>query len=379
LAWGLVDLGHTVGAVVPAPADQKIKKLEQVRLEYYYTNDEVSYGRASNSYIKKPKFSIALLILSAIYKLTTVIKKYNIDIIHAHWAVPMGFVGSICKHLTGCPLVITTHGRDVYINPEAGDIVPTLWYVRPFLTRALRSADKVIAVSKETMTHTIQAGANPDNVTVINNGVDIDRFTPLDNNISPISQRLGISTANKVILTIGTLHPRKGIDVLYRAMPEIQKCIPGIKLVVIGDGPQKEELNLLAGELQIEENVFMLGSIPNTEVPNFIHACDVFVIPSRREPFGIVAIEAMACGKPVIGSRVGGLHEIIEHRRTGILVDPQNEKQLAESIIEVVKDDDYACDLGKMARREVEKNYDWQIVARETAALYWKVIEDNID
>jgi N-acetyl-alpha-D-glucosaminyl L-malate synthase BshA len=374
LASTLVKLGHQVYSVIPLPSFDHRGEMDSVHLEFYETRDRVSYGRADNEYIKTPKVAVALSLGRAMIKLYQVVREHDIDVIHAHWAVPMGFVSSLVKLMTDKPLVITTHGRDVYVDPEAGAIVPELWYVRPFLRFALRQADRVISVSQDCRRHTVAAGASPDRTSVIYNGVDAKRFSPIESN-EHIRQILGVSDAARLVLFVGSLRSYKGVDVLIRAMPLVLESEPLAVVVIIGSGPQKKDLIALRDRLGLQKAVIFAGSIPNSEIVSYENECDVFVLSSRRESFGIAAVEAMACAKPVIGTKVGGLKEVIDDGQTGILVEPNNSEQLAKAILQVLEDKSYAQRLGENARRKVEAKFDWVKIARRTINLYGDVLE----
>jgi N-acetyl-alpha-D-glucosaminyl L-malate synthase BshA len=374
LASTLVELGHQVYSVIPLPACDHRTEMDGVHLQFYKTKDHVSYGRANNEYIKTPKLSVAFSLVRAVIKLRQVVREQDIDVIHAHWTVPMGFVSSIVKLMTDKPLVITTHGRDVYVDPEAGAIVPELWYVRPFLRFALRRADRVVSVSKDCRCHAIAAGAPSDRIRVIYNGVDAEWFSPLKSN-DRIRQILGVSASAKLVLFVGSLRSYKGVDVLIRAMSLVSKSEPLAVAVIIGDGPQEEELMALRDRLGLQKVVIFAGSVPNSELVFYENECDVFVLPSRRESFGIAAVEAMSCAKPVIGTRVGGLKEVIDDGQTGAVVEPNNYSQLAKAILQILDDESYAQLLGESARRKVETEFDWLEIARRTLSLYSEMLE----
>jgi N-acetyl-alpha-D-glucosaminyl L-malate synthase BshA len=352
--------------------------MDGVHLEFYRARDHVSYGRASNEHVKTPKMSVALSLAGAMIKLRQIVTERDIDVIHAHWAVPMGFVASLVKASTDTPLVTTTHGRDVYVNPEAGAIVPKLWYVRPFLRFALRRADRVIAVSRDCRRHALAAGAPSKSVRVLYNGVDTGRFRPDASNTAEIRHLLGVPESAKLILFVGSLMQYKGVDVLIRAIPVVLDSDPSAMVVIIGTGPQREDLMALRDSLGLHETVILAGFIPNSELADYENACEVLVLPSRRESFGIAALEAMACAKPVIGTRRGGLKETIDHEKTGLLVDPDDPRQLASAILRILNDERLAQYLGASGRRKVEAEFDWVSVANRTVALYREALEDTV-
>ena len=378
LASAMVKLGHNVYVIIPN--DEKIKKIKTidgVNIVTYKSKDTISHGRADNRYLKIPHFKVFFSLLNSFLKLNKTVKEKKIDIIHAHWAIPSGFIGTLVKSFTNTPLVITMHGRDVYLNPEVGFIVPNIRYIKPFLKKSLKSADKLIAISKDCYNHAKKAGAPEENMSVIYNGVDTDRFYPNKNDRKKILEKLSIPANAKIILTVRSLNYRKGIDVLIDAMPKILKNNKNTYLLIAGDGPEKQNLKKLQKKLELEDKIIFLGHIPNEKLPMYENSCDLFVIPSREEGFGVAAAEAMACGKPVVGTTAGGLKETIKHGVTGLLVEPDNFEQLANSIIKILKDKKLSEKLSKNALEKIEKDYNWMNIAKETIQLYKKCIKQK--
>lgn len=375
LASALVSLGHKVYAVIPWDSSMRDARLmDGVRLEPYQARDAISYGKASNVYVRSPQLAVAVSLLRGLLKLRQIVKEREVDVIHAHWAIPMGFVAGLAKAMTGTPLVITMHGRDVYVNPEAGFIVPTLWYVKPFLQFSFRQADCLIAVSRDCYGHAQRAGALEGKMEIIYNGANVRRFFPSQAGTAQVRQRYGISPEAKLLLSVRSLTFRKGLDVLIRAMPHILEVEPAAVVLLVGDGPERRRLIALRDELGLSDKVIFAGRVPNTELPPYENACDLFVIPSREEGFGVAAAEAMACGKPIVGTTAGGLVETIEDNHTGLLVEPDNVEQLAEAIIRVLQDEPLASQLGNNARRKIETDFNWANVAHRTVELYEDVL-----
>jgi glycosyltransferase involved in cell wall biosynthesis len=371
LASALVSLGHEVYAVIPwDPGMKNARLMDGVHLEPYHARDSVSYGRASDAYIRHPRLAVVLSLSRGLIKLRQVVKEQEIDIMHAHWAIPMGSVAGLVKGISGIPLVITMHGRDVYVNPEAGFIVPTLWYVKPFLHFAFRQANRLVAVSQDCYSHAQRAGAPEEKMVVIYNGANVSRFFPSQEGTVQVRQHYGIAPEAKLLLSVRSLTFRKGLDVLIQAMLHILGAEPATVALLVGDGPEREHLMTLRDELGLSDKIIFAGHVPNAELPPYENACDLFVIPSREEGFGVAAAEAMACGKPIVGTTAGGLVETIEDNHTGLLVEPDNVKQLAEAIICILKDRELATRLGDNARRKIETDFNWLNVARQTVSLY---------
>jgi N-acetyl-alpha-D-glucosaminyl L-malate synthase BshA len=376
LASAISYLGHGVHAVIPWEESMKDhKQMDEVQLHPYQAYDRVSYGKASNAYVRSPRLAVALSLARAGKKLYQVVREYDIDIIHAHWAIPMGFVAGLVKSITGNPLVISMHGRDVYVNPEAGFIVPTLWYVKPFLHFAFKYADQLIAVSNNCLNHALSVGAPIEKMQVIYNGANVSRFFPSNEGIDEIRAKYNIPLDAKLLLTVRSLTFRKGLDVFIRCIPKILEDEPKTVALIVGDGPERENLKTLAKELGVWDKIIFSGHVPNAQLPSYENSCDLFVIPSREEGFGVAAAEAMACGKPIVGTTAGGLNETIDHNRTGLLVEPDNPKQLAEAIKRILNNDELATQLGDNAREKVLTDFNWDHIAQRTIEVYKQVLD----
>ena len=175
------------------------------------------------------------------------------------------------------------------------------------------------------------------------------------------------------LLTLARLSPRKGHLTVLEAVHRLQGRIPGLRYVIAGDGPQRDRLEARAGELGIREQVRFTGDVTETEKAALLHDCDLLVLPNQDLPlpgggidtegFGIVFLEAAACGKPVIGGRAGGVPEAVLDGRTGLLVDPESPGDLAEAIYRLWSDRDFAAALGRAARARAEREFTWQRIA----------------
>jgi len=195
-------------------------------------------------------------------------------------------------------------------------------------------------------------------VEVIHNGVDINKFTPLKRG-SGLAQSLGLSE-RRVVITVGRVVGWKGLQILMDALPIIKRVIPNISWVVIGGGEYLDVLQTKCREMKLEDSVIFVGEIPHEKLPEHISLADVMVQPSiAEEAFGITLVEAMACGIPAIGSRIGGIPEIIVDRQTGFLVTPRDREALADSVIKILEDDDLRRSYGASARERVVEHFTW--------------------
>ncbi len=292
------------------------------------------------------------------------------DVIHAHdWLV--AYAGRSVSKIFGIPLVTTIHatehGRNIglhnRIQLEINEIEKNL---------ALE-AEKVICCS-EYMEKEINTLFDVDNdrISIIPNGVDPTLFADL-----PENPRFNISPNDKVVFFIGRLVPEKGVWQLIDSFPLVIDKVPEAQLYIGGKGPQKLDLKELAKELGIAERVHFTGFIRKHDRNYVYNQAKVAVFPSFYEPFGIVALEAMATNTPVIVGNVGGLAEIVDDRVTGVKIDAGNKKDLANAIIEILTDDEFALYLRNNASKVVENVYSWEAIAQDTAKIYKGAIKSQ--
>ncbi|MBN2460295.1 MAG: glycosyltransferase family 4 protein [Candidatus Cloacimonetes bacterium] len=374
-AKGLQKIGHDIFVVAPLCRNHEIiEEFEGIRIYPYRSYDSVSFGRADNDYISKPRLSVLRSLLNGYKVLSRLVTSNKIEIVHAHWTIPMGYIAGWIKQLKNIPLVITMHGRDVYYNPASGFIVPGLWYIRPFLRSAFNRADYLIAISNDCKQHAVNSGAPEHKIKIIYNGTDTDRFFPDKLRGNAIKKKHDIGKKAKLLLTVRSLNYRKGIDILIKAMPDILKAVPDSFLIVGGDGPEKANLKTLVSELGIDKRIIFTGHIPNKVLVDYYNACDIFIIPSREEGFGIAAAEAMACGVPVIGTKAGGLVETIQDGITGLLVESEDVNNLSKAVIKLLSKKAEAERMGRNGLSRIRKEFNWCNVAKQTELLYIKAL-----
>jgi glycosyltransferase involved in cell wall biosynthesis len=210
-----------------------------------------------------------------------------------------------------------------------------------------------------------------DKITIIPNGVYSKKF--LVTAVDPEVRKRYAASHEKIIFFVGRLVIEKGVQVLLEAMPQVLAACPEAKLVVAGQGPVEGQLQNRARELGIAHKVYFAGYIDDRTRNQLYRAARVAVFPSLYEPFGIVALEAMAAGTPVVASETGGLVEIITHGIDGMRAWPGHAGSLADNILAVLKDKDLAERLQVNGRRLATEVYDWENIARRTAAVYQDV------
>nr|BAL55163.1 glycosyl transferase family 1 [uncultured Acetothermia bacterium]BAL60202.1 glycosyl transferase family 1 [Candidatus Acetothermum autotrophicum] len=288
-----------------------------------------------------------------------VYRNFPFDLIHAHEVLPDGHAGAILKRQFNCPLVLTLHGSsDIYKASQLSKLH------KRKVAETLNEADVVIAVSSQLSKIVEKEYSSRSKMLVINNGFSPNRI---------YRGYLPASSTMATLLTVGSLVERKGHRYLLLALAELVKNHSNIKLLIIGDGPKRVELERLIDKLSLQEHVDLLGFIPPERLAEFYAASDIFVLPSWQEAFGIVYLEAMANGKPVIGCQGEGIEDFVEHKKTGCLVKPKDVDSLVEALDYLLSHPKEAKAMGERAR-ETALQYTWERNAERTIEVYKEVL-----
>ena len=286
-------------------------------------------------------------------------------ILHAHdWLTAKAAVG--LKHLNRLPLVTTMHateyGRRGGVFTEYNQMIHgiEIW---------LGSESKRVICCSRFMAEQVNRvlGVPFEKIKVIPNGIDPSIFTNLKD-VDAVRSRFADKN-EKLVLFVGRLVVEKGVRVLLDAIPKVLRKVDA-KFVVAGDGYMKSELINRISENRLKGRVYVTGYLDTNVIRSLFLAADVCAIPSLYEPFGIVALEAMAAGCPVVASDTGGLSEIIDHEKTGIKVYPNNPDSLAWGILRALESGDLVERLKKNMREKVEREYKWSTIAQATKNVY---------
>jgi glycosyltransferase involved in cell wall biosynthesis len=291
-------------------------------------------------------------------------REFPFELIHAHTALPDGYAGAMLAQTLGCPLVITIHGRDLQhtIHRSVG--------CREAIAYAIRSAARVIVVSRKLERLAEQFfPSEAEKLMVVSNGVDL---AEIDLALKKSCQEDGDGPR---IVSVSNLMRPKGIDLNLHAIHRLCANHPTIKYIVVGDGPEFRALRALAGRLSIEDRVEFVGRVPHIRALQYIAVADVFSLPSWSEGFGIVYLEAMACGKPVIACRGEGPEDFVEHEKTGLLVKPRDVDSLVEALDFLLSNPEEAWAMGERARKVVLENYTWEKNAEKMVKLYKELLK----
>ena len=245
----------------------------------------------------------------------------------------------------------------------------------------LETAERIVATSPQEKEHMITLVSTKGDIDIIPCGTDIHRFGSIDQ--QQARAELGIDPETKVVFYVGRFDQRKGIETLVRAVGQSQlRGNADLKLIIAGgsrpgesDGIERDRIESIAAELGMSDFTIFPGRLGDDVLPVYYAAADVCVVPSHYEPFGLVAIEAMASGTPVVASDVGGLQFTVVPEQTGLLAPPQDEVAFALAIDRILCDPTYRNKLGQAARKRVETKFSWEGVASQLSELYTELLE----
>ncbi len=317
------------------------------------------------------KMQLPLLMISEMVSMIVLIATHDIKVIHSHWLIPQGIIGAICKTLFGTRHIISVHGSDI-------NYVASSRFLRFFFEFIVQNTDIITTNSTYTKSRVLQINDTVSNKThVIPMGVDTEKFNAYG--------RDSLETyfdADCIILTAGRLISIKGINYLIQSMPQILQRFPKAKLVICGDGPEKGNLQRLAEALNISERILFTGYISHDEMIQYYKSADVFILPSieidgYKEGLGMVIIEAMACGTPVIGTNIGGITDIIKDEYNGLLIAERSPDDIAKKAVKILSNREYAEQLKQNALVTVNSKYSWSRIAEEFGQIYTQLTEEE--
>ena len=301
------------------------------------------------------------------------------DVVHSHYWLS-SWVGRELSQAMGVPHLVTFHTLGlIKMQSRAGEVEQL---ERPVVeSEVMASADRIIAFSpheRDAMARLY--GADAAKVSLVPCGVDLSVFRPLDQKM--VRDRLGLN-GEKILLYVGRVEPLKGLDLLVETAAQMDSE-DGVRVIVVGadvNGDREmDRVKLLAKERDLEGQIDFVGQVDHKELPLYYNAADVCVVPSYYESFGLVALESMACGTPVVATRVGGLSTIIQHGRTGYLKPWRCPDAFANSVEMIISSDGLQQSMGTAARKHAE-GMGWDTVASmiwdEYTILTGRLLDDN--
>jgi len=333
LAGGLVGRGHRVSLATSSVEDESLVRglnIRLLRLPLYPSGLAQTVGSA---------------IPLAVYAATQ-----GVDVIHSHHRFS-SVVGKAVGVLTNVPLVTTVHEFKRDRRRWVGVWVGT----------------RCVVPSEALRLHLVNYyGIRPSRLVVIPNAIEVAMPRPSD--LSAMRSALHLPEEAKVVGFVGRLSHEKGADLFLAAAPRIRSSMQGVRFLLIGDGPQRAELEGLADESGVRDSVVFIGEV--NRASDYIPLMDVVVVPSREESFSLVALEAMAHGRPVVATRVGGIPEVVRHELTGLLVDSPDASLIASAVAGLVVDPGLSREMGRQARRVFGERHSSKVMVDRYLEVY---------
>lgn len=281
------------------------------------------------------------------------------DLIDAHYYYPDGVAASMIAEAIGKPFVVTARGTDL-------NLIAQFPRPRRLILETAARAKASIGVCKALMDTLAHMGADTAKLHVFRNGVDLDRFTPIDR--EQARERLGfVGSTRRILLSVGLLIERKGHDIAIAALPLLPT---DTSLVIVGSGPERESLDRLARKLGVADRVRFAGQIPNAELKTWYSAADVLLLCSSREGWANVLLESMACGTPVVATNIWGTPEVVATREIGRLMAERTPAALVNALQDLMQSYPNRTDVRKYAER-----FSWQETTDAQLALFREIVD----
>jgi len=353
---------HVVTCDFPgAPARETIDGVEVYRVDSYKnpSPDFATWVYLMNLNMQKEAAAIAAKL------------EEKVDVFHAHdWLVATAGIG--LKHVFRKPLLVTMHSTE--IGRRDGIHTGTEKMIGETEAWLTYEAWKVICCSQYMVSHVKWAFGLPDDkLVMVPNGVNMQVYEDVRMHDLKSFRTAFALPEEKLVLFVGRLVYEKGAHVLINAIPKILEKV-NAKFVIVGSGYMKEQLSTIVRSMGMEHKVMFTGFMDEESLLKLQCCADVSVVPSLFEPFGIVALEAMAAKSPVVVSDTGGLGEIVDHEFTGVKVYPNNTDSLAWGVTKVLLDEKYRNSLMKNAYKRIQEKYDWDKIAQQTERIYEAVL-----
>ncbi len=291
--------------------------------------------------------------------------QHKFDAIHAGRVLPEGLVGWVVARLVRRPIVVYAHGEEITTWRQGGKFQAMVF--------TYKHADRVIANSDFTRDELLKLGVQTDKISLISPGVDIERFHPGLETVG-LRESIGLTAGQKLILSVGRLSRRKGFDQVIKALPVLLAQGIDVHYAIIGVGEDHDYLISLAHDAGVPDRVHLLGHVMPDDLPRWYNAADVFAMPNREingdnEGFGMVFLEASACGKPVLAGQAGGTGAAVLDGVTGLRVDGTSAEDVAMGMVSLLGSPEFASQLGDNGCKRALAEFAWEKVAEKTLGI----------
>ena len=355
--------------LIPVEGLSAWKDLRRVKHDDMLEGIKVLYPR----YLHFPKrvlgkysFSIDFFFMKRVVQ--SVIKTFQPDILHVYTATPDGVMGLLIRKEFSVPLVVSLIGSDINVWPFRSKLIYRL------TKQVISEADKVVAVSTALKNKAREIVSPQEPIAVIYNGCDSGKFAFNKTSRFYLRKKWDIPKQSVVFIFVGNLLKTKGVLELFETFYLLMKKLPDIYLIFVGDGRESKVLVQKASRIGINNRVIFVGRRPHDEIPHWLSMADVLVLPSYSEGLPTVIVEAMACQRAVIATRVGGIPETIVDGQSGILVEPRDSVTLMEAMEKVARDKDLRLKMGNVGRKIVTEKFSWDKNIRKLTDIYKSVM-----
>ncbi|MBN2414095.1 N-acetyl-alpha-D-glucosaminyl L-malate synthase BshA [candidate division KSB1 bacterium] len=311
-----------------------------------------------------PLFKYPPYDLSLATKIIEIVREYELDIVHAHYAIPHAISAYLAKqilHGKGPKTITTLHGTDITLVGKDASFYEAVKF-------SIENSDGVTAVSKYLTDRTQKEFSIKNSIKTIYNFVDTNKFNGI---VSNCDTRQFKPNNEKLLIHASNFRKVKRLTDVINIFANVQKVVPS-RLLLIGEGPERQAAHDLAVELGVHKDVLFLGT--QDYIENLLGCADVFLLPSSEESFGLAALEAMSSETPVVGSNAGGIPEVVDHNINGFLHDVGDVKSMADSVIDLLTNDGMLNDFKKEARKAAVEKFDSHIVVPEYEKYYHDVL-----
>jgi len=336
---------------VLAPHDRKLAYHEEIegvkvfRFKYFWEKYErLAYtGRMQELVAKSPvnQFIFVFFMIFFLLRACQLAKRKRPLCIHAHWWIPTGLLGCLVSRLTNIPLLVTLHGTDVRLTDKN-------FFFSFLAKRVFKYATAITVVSNFIKEQLIsKLGLPPEKIFVLPMPIDSEK----------IYKKEVLPPKRKIILSVARLTRQKDLGTLIRAFHRVHQKYNELDLAIIGEGPEKTNLQDLIRKLDLKKEVYLYDLMSQEKLNEYYNTCDMIVLPSIGEGFGLVLVEGQLCNKPVIGVNSGGITDIIEHEKTGLLFPPEDFVSLASAMERILSDENLASRLSEAGHQSAQVKF----------------------
>ena len=386
LALAYVRNGADVTVLVPfseryhrTPEDMGGVKIVTYQYMPFDSLHTFGYGHSMKQDLKMNFGDMLLtpfIIMMGAIKLSALLKEENFDLIHAHWAIPNTLIAMLARYFTRSRARIFTAfpGSDVSVITLLG------WFGR-ILAKLIATSDYLSCDGSDLRDDLVKAGLEENTIDLVIYGVDENRIHFSEESRNNLRERFGISKNDLVLLMIGRFVPKKGFSTGFLALKLITDRIKNIKMIVVGDGALKDEYLAIIKKESLSPFVIFPGSIPLEELSEYYSACDIFLMPSRKLPahgLNVVVVEAMACGRPVVASDIGGNRLVVFNGTNGYLHQENNPSQLADLVITLAENPDLRKEMGQTSLKLVNERFNWDAIAQYYIHKYLEIDKSRV-